>query len=202
MTEPRWRFLPRPSDGRCGSVNFLRFEESLIISQLNLLFFLSPQWNSAPKTQNNLLCPGLFCPHRHEVRKALALSILFLVDIQQRWLRTHSWWHTWTLVCTLQKHENPPSIIALSGSSYCTWNCIFTHSVRHAGLARDRNTNPRLGTLVTETMWCPQILINSWLPWSFYNPTFTFPPVPLSIANEAHEPVRAQILENCAGFRG
>jgi hypothetical protein len=55
MTEPRWRFLPRPSDGRCGCVNFLGFEESLIISQLNLLFFLSPQRNSAPKTQNNLL---------------------------------------------------------------------------------------------------------------------------------------------------
>ena len=115
------------------------------------------QRNSAPKTQSNLLCPGLFCPHRHEVRKALALSILFLVDIQQRCLRTHSWWHAWPLVCTHQKHENPPSIIAVSGSSRCTVNWIFTHSVRHAGLARDRNTN--LGALASETMWCPQILI-------------------------------------------
>jgi hypothetical protein len=84
------------------------------------------QRNSAPKTPSNLMWPGIFCPHRHEVRKSLALNILFLVDIQQRCLRTHSWWNTWTLVCTLQKHENPPSIIALSGSSRCTWNCIFT----------------------------------------------------------------------------
>jgi hypothetical protein len=40
--------------------------------------------------------------------------------------------------------------IAGSGSSRCTWNCIFTHSEAHAGLARDRNTN--LGALASETM--------------------------------------------------
>jgi len=39
---------------------------------------------------------------------------LFLVVIQQRCLRTHSWWYIWTLVrsrlASHQKHENPPSI--------------------------------------------------------------------------------------------
>jgi hypothetical protein len=117
------------------------------------------QRNSAPKTQSNLLYPGLFFPHRHEVRKALSLTILFLVDIQQKCLRTHYWWHTWPLVRTHQKHENPPSIslFLVLHTAHTTWNCIFTHSEAHPGLARDRNTN--LGELVSETMWCPHILI-------------------------------------------
>ncbi len=40
--------------------------------------------------------------------------------------------------------------IAVSGSSRCMWNLIFSHSEAHAGLARDRNTN--LGALASETM--------------------------------------------------
>jgi len=47
--------------------------------------------------------------------------------------------------------------IAVSGSSRCMWNCIFSHSEAHAGLARDRNTNLR--ALASETMSCPHILI-------------------------------------------
>ncbi len=47
--------------------------------------------------------------------------------------------------------------ITVSGSSLCMWNCIFSHSETHTGLARDRNTN--LGALASETMWCPHILI-------------------------------------------
>jgi hypothetical protein len=60
-------------------------------------------------------------------------------------------------VRTLQKHENPPSIIAVSGSSRCTWQCILTHSVGHDGLDRDRNTN--ISAPVSENMWYQHILI-------------------------------------------
>ena len=57
------------------------------------------QWNNTPTTQCNLVCAGLSCPHSDEGRKALTLSLLFLVVIQERWLRTHSWWHIHELCC-------------------------------------------------------------------------------------------------------
>jgi hypothetical protein len=44
-----------------------------------------------------------------EDRKVLTLGLLFLVVIQERCLRTHTWWRIWTLVRTYQKHEKPPS---------------------------------------------------------------------------------------------
>ena len=47
--------------------------------------------------------------------------------------------------------------IAVSGSSRCTWNCIFKHSEAHPGLVRARNTN--LCALASENMWYPHILI-------------------------------------------
>ena len=47
--------------------------------------------------------------------------------------------------------------IAVSGSSRCTWNYIFTHSEAHDGVARARNTN--LSALDSENMWYQHILI-------------------------------------------
>jgi hypothetical protein len=44
-----------------------------------------------------------------EDRKILTLDLLLLVVIQELCLHTFSWWRIWTLVCTYQKHEKPPS---------------------------------------------------------------------------------------------
>jgi len=103
------------------------------------------QRNSAPKTQCNLVCEGLSCPHSDKDRKTLTLSLLFLVVIQERFLHTHSWWHIWTLVRTHQKHEKTPS-----RSLFLVPR--FTHAEPHDGVPRARNTN--LSVLVSENMWC------------------------------------------------
>ena len=58
---------------------------------------------------------------------------------------------------TSKTRESTVNIAVSGSSSHCMWNCIFSHSEAHAGLARDRNTN--LGALASETMWCPHILI-------------------------------------------
>jgi hypothetical protein len=58
---------------------------------------------------------------------------------------------------TSKTRESTVNIAVSGSSSHCMWNCIFSHSEAHAGLARDRNTN--LGALASETMLCPHILI-------------------------------------------
>ena len=58
---------------------------------------------------------------------------------------------------TSKTRESTVNIAVSGSSSRCMWNCIFSHSEAHAGLARDRNTN--LGALASETMLCPHILI-------------------------------------------
>ncbi len=64
---------------------------------------------------------------------------------------THILDDTHQLWCTHFKNTRIHCLLYdVSGSSCCEWNCIFTHSVRHAGLPRDRNTN--LGVLASETM--------------------------------------------------
>ncbi len=102
-----WQFTvsrppPTPSTKCDIKAHVLRYliSESTCFEKWNDMFSDFPfrvQWNSAPKTQNNLFYQGLFCPHRHEVRKSLSLSILFLVDIQQKCLltiidETHDLW--------------------------------------------------------------------------------------------------------------
>jgi hypothetical protein len=47
--------------------------------------------------------------------------------------------------------------IAVSRSSRCTWNCIFTHAEVHDGVSRARN--PNLSALASENMWYQHILI-------------------------------------------
>jgi hypothetical protein len=55
------------------------------------------------------------------------------------------------------KTREATALIAVSGSSWCTWNYIFTHSEAHPGLVRARNTN--LCAVASENMWIPHILI-------------------------------------------
>jgi hypothetical protein len=58
---------------------------------------------------------------------------------------------------TSKTRESTVNIAVSGSSSRCMWNCIFSHSEAHAGLARDRTTN--LCALASETMLCPHILI-------------------------------------------
>ncbi len=88
------------------------------------------QWNSAPKTQSNLFWPGLFWPHRHEVRKALVLRILFLVDIQQRFLRTHSD-DTHDLWCAHIKNTRIHRQLSLFLVPRAARGTVFSHTLKH-----------------------------------------------------------------------
>jgi len=68
--------------------------------------------------------------------------------------------------------------IAVSRSSRCTWNCIFTHAEAHDGVPRARNTN--LSALAFENMWCQHILIELLAVLVLLHPHIPFPPVPPS----------------------
>jgi hypothetical protein len=107
------------------------------------------------RTKNTKQPALLFYPHRHEVRKALALSILFVLGCQPTTMPSHTFLmaHMKFGAHTSKTRESTVNyrsfwFLALYVElHFCT---IFTHSVRHAGLARDRNTN--LGALASETM--------------------------------------------------
>ena len=123
---------------------------------------------SVPNTQYNLVvyyesvkrdlvCPCLSCPHCVEVRKPLILSLFLLVVVRERWLHTYCWCHIWTLVCTHQKHDKPPSKSLFVVPHPVTWNSIFTHDEAHGGLSRPWNTN--IPELTSKNMWYQQVLI-------------------------------------------